>query len=148
MKIKRDKIDTVFSNLVRERAEWVCEVCKKFFPEGRRQALHCSHFYSRRHRGLRWHPVNAAAMCFGCHDHLGGNPVEFARWVEKHLGKPAAGKLRRWSKRIVKFSKPEREEIHAFLKDELSRITCLRGFGALGRIEIQTAPIILERLDA
>jgi len=95
---------------------------------------------------LRWHPKNAAAMCFGCHDYLGGNPVEFARWVEKHLGKTASEKLRRASKQIVKFTKPEREEIHAFLKDELSRITCLRDTGRIGRIEIQTAAIIIERL--
>ena len=144
--IKRTKLDDVFSRLVRERAEWSCEVCDKYFPEGHRQGLHCAHFYSRRHQGLRFFPDNACAMCYACHQRLGGNPVEFAKFIEAYLGKVWAEKLYRASKKTIKITRAEKEEIYHFLKDELSRITLLRNTGKTGRIEFRAPKIIQAKL--
>lgn len=135
MKIKLDKKDRIFSELVRERAGWECEVCGNYFPEGNRRGLECSHFYSRRYRGLRFHPLNAAAHCTGCHAKLGGNPIDFAAWIEGHIGKAAAGNLRIMSTAITKLSKPAWEDVYKNMKAELVRMRQLRKGGQTGRIE-------------
>ncbi len=88
MKVRRDPLDDLFSKLVRERANWCCEKCGKYHPEGTRRSLHCSHFFSRRKRSTRWDPRNAAAHCFKCHQELGENPIEFTKWIKAYLGEP------------------------------------------------------------
>src|SRR3990167_1019129 len=86
MRVKRDKRDAIFSLLVRERAGWRCERCGKQFSREDGQGLHCSHFISRRHRSTRWHPDNAAAHCFSCHQWLGEHPLDFTIWIKAYLG--------------------------------------------------------------
>lgn len=133
--IKRDKRDEVFSMLVRERAGWTCEACGKYYPEGQRQGLHCSHIFSRRHRATRWSPDNAAAHCFSCHQRLGGDPVEFARWAETYLGEGRLRLLREKAHSICKLTKADLEDIYKHLKAEHKRISGLRSNGVAGRIE-------------
>lgn len=135
--MKRDKIDDTFSKLVRERAEWTCECCGKEYPEGQRQGLHCSHFYSRRHKATRWSPMNAAAHCFSCHQKLGGNPVEFSAWIEKHIGSGALEILRERAHSICKLTKADKEDIYKHLKSEYKRMMALRADGVVGRIEFE-----------
>ena len=38
--LKRDPLDAVFSDLVRERADWTCECCGKYFPERKGSGIH------------------------------------------------------------------------------------------------------------
>ena len=82
--IKITPADQWFGKCIKLRAGWRCEVCGKQYQEGD-QGLHTSHFYSRRHQSVRHDPDNAAAMCFGCHQKLGGEPIEFALWIECYL---------------------------------------------------------------
>ena len=138
MGIKRDKIDDLFSKCVRERASWTCEVCGKYYPEGNRQGLHCSHFYSRRYKGLRYHPLNAAAHCFACHQKLGGNPIDFNAWIEGHLGKVKTEALRVMSSAICKLTKADREDIYQNLKASLERMNFERAAGDQGRLEFES----------
>ena len=138
MKIRRDKRDTVFSSLVRGRTNWTCEVCKRYFPEGNRQGLHCSHHYSRRHKGLRYHPQNASAHCYACHQRLGENPLEFAAWINAKIGTESAENLRIMATRISKYSKPELEDIYQNMQAELVRMESLRADGDTRRIEFES----------
>ena len=138
MKIRRDKRDKVFSDLVRSKYFWTCTVCGRYFPEGSRQGLHCSHFYSRRHKGLRYHPLNAAAHCFGCHQRLGENPLEFAAWIDGHIGKENAENLRVMASRISKHSKPELEDIFRNLRASWQQMEAQRQDGVQGRIEFES----------
>ena len=137
--MKRDATDALFSELVRERADWTCEACGKVYPEGQRQGLHCSHFYGRRHRATRWSEINAASHCFGCHQKLGGNPVVFARWISKHLAElyganvPAA--LEEKHNSIAKITKKDKKEMNVHFRAELKRLKELRAKGHAGRIE-------------
>jgi len=133
--IKRDKRDDVFSKLVRERAGWCCEHCGKYYPEGNRQGLHCSHLFSRRHRATRWHPANAFAHCYNCHQYLGGNPVVFAGWAEKQLGAGMIDLLREKAHSVIKLKKPDLEELYKHLKAELKAMESKRASGERGRIE-------------
>lgn len=73
--IKRDKLDAVFSDLVRLRANGVSEYSGKSGP------LECCHIYGRRKRSVRWHPLNAVALTHYEHRHFTENPVEFLAWL-------------------------------------------------------------------
>jgi len=72
--IKRTIADKWFSDCIRERANWTCEICHTYYPEGHRQGLHCSHFYSRGNWSIRFCVDNAFAHCFSCHNKFGGDP--------------------------------------------------------------------------
>ncbi len=133
--MKITKQDKVFSQLVRERANWTCERCGKVFPEGYRQGLHCSHTYSRTKASTRLHQLNASAHCHGCHTFFGDNPVLFAEWIEDHLRKDKAQYLRHRAHQIVKKTKAYKEEEYKHLKKELARMLKLRSEGETGRIE-------------
>lgn len=133
--VKRDKHDIIFSDLVRMRVNWSCEVCGKFFPEGTRQGLHCSHLFGRRYRGTRWCPDNAFSMCFRCHQTLGENPVDFHIWARQRLGDGLIDILREKSQRVTKLKKNDLEAMHKHYKDEFKRIEILRKLGETGRLE-------------
>lgn len=137
MKVKLDKRDKLFSKLVRERANWTCEACNEYFPEGERQRLHCSHIFSRRKRSVRFDPDNAAAHCFSCHQRLGENPVEFARWAECYLGVARLEALRNRSLKLIKRSKPELEDLYQDMKAAYEHMLSRRRAGETGRLEFE-----------
>ena len=70
--IQRTPADAAFSNCVRARANWSCQKCGNYFPEGKRGGLDCSHHHGRRSWAIRLDPLNAEALCYGCHSHYGG----------------------------------------------------------------------------
>ena len=108
-------------------------MCHKQFPPGTRQGLDTSHFYTRGKQATRLHPDNAASMCTKCHFAMHHNPVEFGRWIERHLG-PRLGYITRLSNKIMKKSKAYKEEEYQHLKRELARMKKLRDEGETGRI--------------
>jgi hypothetical protein len=116
MKIRIDKRDTVFSLIIRLRAGFTCDRCKRFFHMG--HGLQCSHFFGRRHKATRWDPDNAAAHCFGCHRYLGENPIEFTAWVKSYLGDVRYEALQRRKQQIVKRTKAELEDLYKHLKEQ------------------------------
>ena len=119
MAVKIKKWDAVFSQIIRTRAKWMCEVCGK---PGQGSGLHCSHFYSRRHQATRYDPDNAAAMCFGCHQKMGGNPILFQNWIEDYLGSERYSMLNEKHHRIVKRTKKDKDELYKHLKGELAKL--------------------------
>ena len=120
MKIRIDKRDTVFSKLIRLRAQFNCECCGTYFPKG--HGLQCSHFFSRRHQSTRHDPDNAAAHCFTCHMRLGENPIEFTAWIKKHLGDVRYEALQLRHRQIVKRTKAEAEELYQHLKEQYAAL--------------------------
>ena len=138
MKIKPE--DKWFSRCVRERANWICECCGKAYEENS-QGLHCSHFFSRRHKATRWSPINAAAHCFSCHQRLGGNPIEFADWIatylDKHYGPLAYPTLIEQKNSIIKITKKDMQEIAIHYQGQYHWLKKLRAEGDNGRIEFE-----------
>lgn len=133
-KIKLNKLDIVFSQLVRERANWTCERCGRYFPEYSRRGIHCSHFYGRRAKSVRWHPLNAAAHCAGCHKYLESNPIEFQEWIQNHLGSHY-NTLIDLKNNTLKLNDTQKNDMLIFFKKELDRMKNLRYEGKIGRIE-------------
>lgn len=138
MKIKRDKRDDLFSKLVRERANHTCEYCGKYCgPNHENGRLDCSHFYSRRIKSLRWCPDNAFAHCFTCHQRLGENPYDFAKWAEERLGKGLCEILREKSRQLVRLRKADLEALYQHLREQYKAMQEKRKDGEMGRIEFE-----------
>ena len=95
-RIKIDAADKKFSEYIRLRDK-KCQRClRPGIPdsEGREiGGLDNSHFWSRGRESTRFDPLNCDAMCRHCHEHLGGNPGEYAYWKEQRLGKQEYDKL-------------------------------------------------------
>jgi hypothetical protein len=131
----RGKLDKLFSELVRERANWTCEACGKQYKQEDRMGLHCSHFFSRRYTATRWHPDNAASHCFGCHQRLGGNPIEFSQWIQEHIGQQAVDELARLRNMLPRWRDPQYRDLLDHLRIELDMMRAKRTNGEAGRIE-------------
>ena len=83
MKIRRDKLDILFSKYIRLRAKGYCEKCGAFKGTNR---LECSHFFGRGNKSVRWNESNACALCFTCHCYFTANPLEHVQWFRARLG--------------------------------------------------------------
>jgi len=105
--IKRDPADIAFSECVRERANHYCENCS---AHGSVKKMECAHIIGRRNKRLRQHPDNALCLCFSCHLHFTGNPLEFSDFVKSKLGETRLQILIESGRGIVKYNK-------AFVKD-------------------------------
>lgn len=128
-------LDEVFSQLVRERANWTCEHSGRYFAEGERQGLHCSHLFSRRHLATRWHPDNAFAHSYRSHQELGGNPVLFARWASERLGDGRIQMMEERYRSVRKYTPRDLEEMLEHYTQELRAMRGKRAVGCPDRIE-------------
>ena len=129
--IKTNSADVYFSLCVRERALFTCQYCGKYYQEGNRQGLHCSHLFSRRHYSIRYDPSNAFAHCFGCHNHLGGNPVIFSQWALGVLGSDEIERLTalRLDTYTAKLIKKNIKDVAKFFKSEHEKMVKMREQG-------------------
>lgn len=140
--IKRTKYDALFSELIRERANWRCEYgqnshCNYGHRDfrGDSHTLHCSHLFGRRSQGVRVHPDNAFSHCLSCHQYLGENPALFAEWATEQLGSQKYDRLRLLANKPTKFSTFDKELVHKHYLKESKRMASLRSDGEIGRLE-------------
>lgn len=133
--------DKYFSLCIRERADWICERCGRYYGD-KRQGLHCSHFVSRGHWGTRFHPKNAAAHCFGCHRHLSSSPHEFVVWIVQHIGRETYEELQRTAAKPAKGLRKHVKTIAKHYRDENTIQLQCRTNGYVGRVEFNPSPII------
>jgi hypothetical protein len=134
--IKRTKYDKLFSELVRERADWICENpgCKKDFKHNR-GGLHNAHIFGRRRQGTRIHPDNAFAHCAGCHQKLESEPITMAELARAWLGEDRYNRLILLANKPTKMTTFDKEIIHKHYLKEKKRLLALRKDGVQGRIE-------------
>jgi hypothetical protein len=132
--VKRDKYDILFSELVRERADWICEYCGNDFNHDNGR-LHNSHVFGRRHKGVRIHYWNGCAHCYKCHPYLEENPIEFAEWYKQQFGEAQYYQLLVIANRPTKLTVFDKEVIHKHYLAEKRRMLGLRKQGVRGRIE-------------
>lgn len=137
--LKRDKLDDVFSQLVRERSNWVCECCQRDFSM-ERGALHCSHIYGRVHRGTRWHPFNALSHCFACHGRLGMEPRLMSMHAEYELGAGTIERVSQLAMAPAHWTADQLEDLYHHYRKELQRIVLARIEGDNRRIEFYALP--------
>ena len=119
--IKRDSLDALFSDYVRERDSYTCQRCGKYYEPPTR-AIHAAHIFSRRHKGTRHDPLNAVALCHGCHTFFTGYPLYFATWVSERLGKQQYALLMHRARKPTKFTDFDRAQIKSDLKEKLTKL--------------------------
>lgn len=149
--IKRDKYDDMFSLYIRCRDKFTCTKCgKRFKPPkkleklnkklynkcnsdayGNSKGLHCSHFWGRRNKSVRYCEVNADSHCFACHNYFGENPHEFVEWKKEKIGEEnfnflqnAKNQVCQWRKGKANGKKWDQrdEEIFEYYKDKIKSI--------------------------
>ena len=124
MAIKRTKWDVVFSDYIRYRDNWTCQRChKKYVPPT--NALHCSHFFSRGKWSVRFDEENCEALCYGCHSHLGGNPIEHMMHKQFMLGSKQLEVLRRKANKALKSGEKKyflSKEFRAKIKEKIKSL--------------------------
>lgn len=145
--MKRTKHDKVFSDLVRERANYVCESCGMDCRHSPGY-LHCSHVVSRRHVTTRWHPMGANAHCASCHSKFTDSPFDHYDWCTDYWGKQGLEFIRRYSREIVNWRADIREEIYQHYRKELEHMLNLRNAGEMGRIEFVAARVMETDIGA
>ena len=119
--IKRNRTDDLFSDIVRERANWTCQRCNGNF-ENEKHIFDCAHFISRGNKRLRWDFENASAICRGCHKYFEKNPDDHAEFVRVMLGDDRYQLLRLRKFRYWDSSKIDEKEIRAGLKLEWDKM--------------------------
>ena len=134
--IKRTAADAAFSTCVRERSDWTCELCGKQYPEGNRQGLHCSHYIGRRNMATRFEPLNAMALCYGCHSKVGGDPPYHTAIVEERLGDLYEVLLEKKRMIVPKADRQDRE-VAKWFRLQHKAMREKRMAGVTGRIEFQ-----------
>jgi len=116
MKLRLKKLDIVFSKLVRERNNYICQACCE---NKREDLLDCAHILGRRVVALRWHPKNATALCRSCNMFYTEHPFDWRDWCIDQMGEDLVAELRRVSNTTVNWTKALREEIYQHYKSEL-----------------------------
>ena len=107
--------DRIFSQVVRQRADHLCEYCQ------RRPATDCSHIVGRREFSVRWSLDNATALCRHCHDRLGSDPVGHMDWINRKW--PKRNEILMVKRRgILKNNAANRKLIAAHYRAELKKM--------------------------
>jgi hypothetical protein len=131
--IKRDKLDAIFSALVRERANQLCESTGRC---GSEVQLECCHIVGRRNKAVRWHPLNAMSLCHSQHRFFTENPLNFTAFVESKIGASGLHELKRLAREPAHWTPRQLEGLYKHYVNEYARLADARlSGGRIGRIE-------------
>lgn len=133
--IKRTPADIAYSDCVRERANWKCERCGTYYPEGNRRGIECSHHHSRGKWAIRFDPLNAEALCTGCHFEEGGTQQRREKVLTDTEQQILFDKMRDQSLGKMSRKTKGKGEIAKHYREELKRMREMREAGEQGRIE-------------
>ena len=135
--MKISPADKYFSLCIRERNNWTCEYSGKYFPEGSRQGLHCSHYVGRANYSTRFDPRNAFSHSYHSHAKLGGDPIEFNIWVVDYKGGSLIDYLITQKRDISlgKAIKKSIKQVGFYYKEQYEAMLELRKDGHIGYLE-------------
>ena len=115
------KLDTVFSQYIRlsnadNNKNCICVTCNKVFFWKEIQA---GHFMSRKHYSIRWDERNVKPQCAGCNVFRYGEQYKYSLY----LGNKLSEKLLEESRKLVKFTNVELEEMIQKYSQRLKKFT-------------------------
>lgn len=134
--MKRDALDAVFSDLIREAYDWTCAYSGVQFPDRKGRDVHCSHFVSRSFNSTRWYPDNACCLSATAHDYLGKHPDEHTDFFRKLLGPVRYEWLKERKRGIYRYRPADKKAMRKHYTAELERVKELRRQGVTGYIEV------------
>ena len=118
--MKRDKLDALWSQLVRMRAKWCCEFDGKYF--GKSRGLQAAHCFSRGRKSTRYHPDCGTSLCTFHHYYLDGNPILKEQFFRKRLGDKKYEALKKLADKPFKLSQEDRVKIEADLRNKIETL--------------------------
>ncbi len=118
MAVKIDPADKAFSLYIRTRDNWTCQRCGKRY-EPPTNALHCSHFKGRGKEATRFEPLNADALCYGCHRYFTAQPDEHYQWQVERKGQKTVDQIILLSNT---YKKKDRKLEAIYWRQELKRL--------------------------
>ena len=83
LRIRRDKLDILFSEYMRKKQNGICQKCLRQVGYAK---LQVSHLFGRRYKALRWDEDNVSIVCFSCHLAFHESPVEHVAWFIRERG--------------------------------------------------------------
>ena len=134
--MKRDTLDAVISDLVRERDDWTCQHSGQHFPDRKGRDCHASHFYSRQFNSTRWFPDNLLCLSATAHDFVGKHPDEHVALIKRILGDERYEELRCRNRRIYRYRAADKKAMTKHYRSELARIQELRKSGVSGPVHV------------
>ena len=134
------KLDTVFSKLIRERSDWICEACKIDYKH-EPGYLDCSHYIGRGNHHIRFDPMNASAHCKKCHLNFTHRYWEHEKWFLDTFGQGHIDILRdKWitmQNKGYKRSIGDLEDMLKYFNETLDSMLLLRKNGKRGYIDFK-----------
>lgn len=127
-------LDRIFSKLVRERADYICEHCGINLRHDPRR-MHCAHIHSRKHRSTRWRGNGACCLCASCHRRFTDFPIEWQGAARKILGDGEYEDCARLANEIRKYTKVEKAEMLEHYKAQLKYMDKRRVDGEIGYLD-------------
>jgi len=116
--VKIDVADKRFSLYIRTRDNWTCQRCGTTYAPPT-NALHCSHFQGRSKENTRYEPLNADALCYGCHQYFTSHPAEHYAWQVERKGQETVDKITLMSNL---YKKKDRKLEALYWKAELAKL--------------------------
>jgi hypothetical protein len=134
--VKRDALDAVFSDVIREAYDWTCAYSGLVFPDRKGRDVQCSHFKSRTFNSTRWFPDNAVCLSAAAHNYLSKHPDEHTDFIRRHLGQVRYDELCQRNRRIYRYRAADKAAMRKHYHGELERIRALRAQGISGPVEV------------
>lgn len=121
MGLKIKPADKYFSLYIRSRDEWTCKRCgKQFTPPT--MGLHCSHYFGRTRKSVRWDEENCDSLCYGCHRYWEKeNREEYRAFKVKQLGQRGFDALTVRANQIEKVNKNDEKIIALAYRMEVKK---------------------------
>jgi len=114
------KLDTVFSQYIRLKdskdSVGTCVTCGK---QDHWKNLQAGHFMSRKHYSIRWDERNVKIQCSGCNVFRYGEQYKYSLYLGDKLSK----ELLADSRKLVKFTSDELEEMITHYSNEVKKHT-------------------------
>ena len=123
-KIKESKVDKLFSQYIRLRDGYRCQIrlhseCRGYVPPPTIR-IQCSHFFNRNHRSTRFDEENCDAFCDKCHWIVENDKNgRYYDWKLKQLGESKFSCLRYRHYQVVQYRQQDYQRIIADLKKKL-----------------------------
>lgn len=139
--IKNATIDTVFSKLIRERDDYICQMPDCKYCENlplRSGGAECSHYRGRRYLAGRWHPDNCICLCHPAHVEIDQGPqAVHVRLMINLLGETRHDMLvERLQRNDFRYPQWERIEMHEHYKAQLKHLEKRRMKGDQGVLPV------------
>lgn len=137
MKISRNKLDVLMSNLVRCSTNYTCESCGKYYPPELRRGIHCSHYWGRGIKQLRYSELNTTSLCYGCHMRYTADPWSHTAFMRDRVGQDTLDKMAVLAYSNYRFFAKDQEKALLHLINEWQKMSQARRAGDTGIIKYE-----------